>query len=195
MKKISMIVIASAVLALSGCAPMTIAKMEQGERQVGEHLKVTLDSAWNQISFGGSKKPNIQNWTKEGFLIDSLTIYTGIKNGETMHDEFNAKEAVFKFRSEMQADQVVALFEGMLTRDGSVFKLNKLEPTLFGGVKGFRFDFNLIRKSDNVELNGMAIGGVNQGELYAMVYQAPKLGFFPREQARVAQIMSSAVIK
>ncbi len=133
----------------------------------------------------------------EGLPIDNLTIYTGIKNDETIHDENDRafKETAFRFRNDMQPDQIVALFEGMLTNDGSVFKLNKLEPALFGGAKGFRFDFSLIRKSDNVELTGMASVGIKQGDMYAIVYQAPKLGFFPRQQPRVAQIITSAIIK
>ena len=41
----------------------------------------------------------------------------------------------FSFRANMQPDDIVAMFEGMMTRDGSVFKLNKLEPMSFGGHK------------------------------------------------------------
>ena len=75
----------------------------------------------------------------------------------------------------MQPDDIVAMFEGMMTRDGSAFKLNKLEPMNFGGQKGFRFEFSLTRKVDGVELSGVGFGTVANGELYAMLYAAPQL--------------------
>ena len=88
--------------------------------------------------------------------------------------------------------QIVALFEGMLTRDGSTFKLTKLEPAPFSSGKGFRFEYSLIRKADNVELSGTASAAVSRNELFAIVYQAPKLVFYPRHQERVTCMMQSA---
>jgi hypothetical protein len=95
----------------------------------------------------------------------------------------------------MQPDDIVAMFEGMMTRDGSVFKLNKLEPVSFGGQKGFRFEFSLTRKVDSVELSGVGFGTVANGELYAMLYAAPQLGFFGRHQGSVEQMARSARLK
>jgi hypothetical protein len=95
----------------------------------------------------------------------------------------------------MQPDQIVAMFEGMLTRDGSSFKLVKLEPATFGGEKGFRFEYSLIRRVDNVQLAGMGYAAVSKGELFALLYSAPRLTFFSRHQGRVDQIARSARLK
>jgi len=95
----------------------------------------------------------------------------------------------------MQPDEIVALFEGMLTRDGSEFKLVKLEPAVFGGVKGFRFEYAVTRKTDNVVLLGIGYSAVSKGELFALVYQAPRLTFFSRHKHRVEQIARSARVK
>jgi hypothetical protein len=94
----------------------------------------------------------------------------------------------------MQPDEIVAMFEGMLTRDGSSFKLVKLEPASFG-EKGFRFEYQLIRKVDNVQLSGIGYGSVSKGELFAIVYLAPRLTFFSRHQGRVEQIARDARLK
>lgn len=95
----------------------------------------------------------------------------------------------------MQPVEIATLFEGMLTRGGSRFKLVKLEPVTFGGIKGFRFDYSLTRKVDNVQLSGLGYGAVSKGELFAIIYMAPQLAFFPRHVARVDQLSHSARIK
>ena len=132
----------------------------------------------------------------EGLPIDQLRLYSGLKDGQAIHatafGSADAQRKTFNFRSGMQPDEIAALFEGMLTRDGSRYKLLKLEPATFGGGKGFRFEYSLTRKIDNVELSGIGYATVNKGELFAIVYQAPRLGFFPRHVGRVEQMARSA---
>jgi hypothetical protein len=132
----------------------------------------------------------------EGLPVDQLLIYSGIKDDQAIHEESRGSSSKsFKFRSSMQPDEIVALYEGMLTRDGSSFKLVKLEPAPFGGGKGFHFEFALTRKYDNVQLAGLGYATVSEGELFALVYMAPRLTFFSRHQARVEGIAHSAIIK
>jgi hypothetical protein len=181
---------------LGGC--VSVSKVESGDRPIGDRLVVTLDGPWNQIN-----APNLgpaQIWTMEGLPVDELKLYSGIKDGQAIHAESmagsgGAKPKVFAFRSSMQPDEIVALFEGMLTRDGSRFQLAKLEPAPFGGGKGFRFEYSLTRKIDNVPLAGVGYGAVSNGELFAITYMAPQLAFFPRHVARVEQLCRSARMK
>jgi hypothetical protein len=186
------IVIALLAAALAGCA--SVAKMESGEQTVGGRLVVHLDGAWNHVNVPGIG-PAL-TWTMEGLPVDQLRIYPGVKDGEPVHQPDNSgNRKNFSFRSSMQPEDIVAMFEGMMTRDGSVFKLNKLEPMSFGGQKGFRFEFALTRKVDSVELSGVGFGAVANGELYAMLYAAPQLGFFARHQRSVEQMARSAKLK
>ena len=183
------------LIALGGC--VSVAKVESGDRAVGERMAVTLEGAWNKVSWPNQGPAEI--WTMEGTPVDQLLLYSGIKNDQVVHAEpagaANAQRKSFRFRSNMQPDDIVSMFEGMLTRDGSRFKLAKLEPTPFGGLKGFRFDFDLTRKIDNVQLKGMGYGVVSKDELFAIVYMAPQLAFFPRHVAKVEQIGRSARIR
>lgn len=182
------------MLAFSGC--VSVAKVETGERTVGERLVVTLDSAWNHISGPGAGPA--ETWTMEGLPVDQLLIYSGIRDGQAIHAERTAGSGSQKsanFRSGMQPDEIAAMFEGMLTRDGSRFKLEKLEPVIFGGSKGLRFEYSLTRKLDNVQLSGIGYGRVSKGELFAIVYMAPRLTFFSRHVAKAEQISRSARVK
>jgi hypothetical protein len=179
-------------VALAGCA--SVAKMESGEQTIGGRLVVHLDGAWNHVTTPGIGPAH--TWTMEGLPIDQLRIYTGIKDGEVVHQpDSSGNRKNFSFRASMQPDDIVAMFEGMMTRDGSAFKLNKLEPVSFGGQKGFRFEFSLTRKVDGVELSGVGFGSVVNGELYAMLYAAPQLGFFERHRPSVEQMARSAKLK
>jgi hypothetical protein len=192
MKPMRQLAIWMLALTLTACATAT--KIESGQRNVGDRLSLVLDGAWNQISAPGMNGPNCQTWTMEGLPVDQMLIYSGLRDSEALHAEqaASAGKRSFRFQSNMQPEQIVALFEGMLTRDGSTFKLVKLQPATFGGIKGFRFEYSLIRKTDNVELSGMASAAVNRNELFAIIYQAPKLVFYPRHQERVNRIMQSA---
>ena len=188
------ILVALFALAFSGCA--TVAKVETGERSVGERLAVTLDSAWNHIRAPGIGPAEV--WTMEGMPIDQLLIYPGIRDGQAIHAERttgSGSQKSFAFRSGMQPDEIAAMFEGMLTRDGSRFKLEKLEPVAFGGGKGLRFEYSLTRKIDNVQLSGFGYGRVSKGELFAIVYMAPRLTFYSRHAPSAEQISLSARIK
>jgi len=192
MKTIAAVLLA---LVLSACATAT--KIESGERNVGERLRIVLEGDWNKITAPGMNGPNSETWTMEGLPVDQLLIYSGLKENEAVHSDFGSRgdKKPFTFRPNMQPDQIVAMFEGMLTRDGSTFRLVKLEPVSFGGSKGVHFEYSLIRTTDNVELTGTATAAISKNELFAIVYQAPKLVFFPRHQERVKRIMYSARIQ
>lgn len=179
------IVIAIVLLALSGC--VSVAKIESGDKKVGERMTISIDGAWNHVNAPGMGPA--ETWTMEGLPIDQLLLYSGLKDSQAIHAApvggTDAQRKSFNFRSGMQPDEIATLFEGMLTRDGSRYKLVKLEPVTFGGGKGFRFEYALTRKIDNVELSGIGYGTVSKGELFAIVYMAPRLAFFPRHAGRV----------
>lgn len=178
--------------ALGGCT--TVSKMSTGEQTVAGRLTVRLDGAWNQVVPVSAGPAHL--WTMEGLPVDELRIYAGIKDGELLHlPDPAGKQKSFSFRSGMQADDIVAMFEGMLTRDGSVFKLAKLEPVTFAGEKGLRFEFSVVRKVDGVQLAGVGYAAVAKDELFAMLYAAPRLGFFPRHRDSVEQMARSAKLK
>lgn len=198
MRMIFKLVLACLVLSLAACSPFSVVKVEPGEKLVGERLQLRLGNAWNHVTMPRQNGPSSETWTMEGVALDNLTIYTGLKNDEVIHgflpgDDKGKPE--FKFRSDMQPDQIASLFEGALGYGGSTFKLTKLSPLQFAGGKGFRFEYSLIRQTDNVELLGIASGIVDKGQLYAIVYQAPRLVFFPRYQVQVLDVMNSARLK
>lgn len=185
------VLVAALMLLMTGCA--SVAKVDSGDRVIGERMNVKLDGAWNQVNMPGLGP--VELWTMEGLTVDQLRFYVGLKDGQAIHPDRGGTKKSFSFRSSMQADEIAALFEGMLTQDGSAYRLLKLEPMPFGGEKGFRFEYALTRKSDNVQLSGVGYGAVHKGELFAIVYVAPRLAFFARHAGRVERIARSALVR
>ena len=181
------------LILLTGCVSVT--KVETGERAVGERLALDLKGPWNHVSLPNTGPA--QTWTMEGLPVDQLLVYSGLKNDEAIHGTMVGETSTktFVFKSGMRPDEIAGLFEGMLTRDGSSYKLTRLEPTPFGGQPGFRFEYALTRKIDNVQLSGVGYGAVSRGELFALVYQAPRLAFFARHAPTVEDIARSARVK
>ncbi|MDO8933481.1 MAG: hypothetical protein Q7U97_13890 [Rhodocyclaceae bacterium] len=181
------------LLLITACA--SVKKVESGAHTVGDRLSVTLDGSWNHLDFPGIKPAQV--WTMEGVTIDEFLIYAGIRDGQAMHPEnaSSSKQRNFVFRSAMQTEEIVSLFEGVLSRDDATFKLLKLEPYRFAGKNGFRFEYERIRKIDNVQLRGVGFGAVDKGELFALLYHAPRLTFFPRHLAQVETIAKNVSIR
>lgn len=185
-----------AVLQLAGCAVATkIEKVDSGQQKVGERLEMTLDDAWNH--FQSAQIAPARIWTMEGLPVDELRVFAGVKSGEAIDAGAPVVGGAKKieFRAGMQPDEIVAMFEGLYTKGGSTFKLDKLEPWSFSGEKGFRFEFTFVRKVDGVVSLGVGYGTVSKGELFALLYVAPRLSFFPRNKDKVEQIARSARLK
>ena len=184
----------AAMLLMTGC--VSVEKVATGAQSMGERMSVQIEGPWNRVNL-----PNTvaQYWTMEGMPIDQLMIHSGIRHEGLLHAESSAntdgRVKSFRFRSNMTPDEIVSALEGTISRDGSSFTLIKLEPAVFGGVKGFRFEFQLLRKSNNLPLKGVGLGAVSKGELFSIVYLAPRMGFFDRHIANVEKIAASARIK
>ncbi len=180
-------------LLIGGCAQVT--KIGPGEAIVGERIGVPVDSGWNQFGgqFSGSNSTAL--WTTEGVAIDQLNFYVGIKEGGVIAANPGKDQRPLAFKASMQPHEVVALFEAFYTRDGSSFKLDKLEATEFLGQRGWRVQYTVVRKFDDVKLSGSAWGAVRGGELFAMTFTAPAVGFYARQIGRIEKVAASARFK
>jgi len=178
---------------LAGCA--AVSKVNTGETVIKNRLAVNVATAWNQFERG--QADNTPTWTVEGVTVDALQFYVGIKSGELIAPTPSNRKGVapLVFRADMQPAEVVALYQGLLTRDGSSFTLDKLEPAEFVATPGFRFEYSLTRKVDDVRLRGVAYAAVRNGELFVINYSAPRLAFFPKYIEKVETLAKSARVR
>jgi hypothetical protein len=199
MNPILRLVVLVVALALSGCAGnvtrvVKVVPVDPGASRIGQRLVVEIDGAWNKVQFPGGKAREV--WTQEGVYLDALVIYSDVKDGDLMHAKSaaSAKLKDVAFRADMQPQDLVSMFEALYSRDLSVVTVLKSEPWTFGGKPGVRFEFERIRKLDSVQLRGVGYAAIDDRQLYAMIYQAPRLAFFPRYKDRVEALARSARI-
>ena len=181
------------VAALAGCAAVT--KVESGETLIRNRLAVQVAEPWNQFERGFAD--NTPTWTHEGITVDALQFYVGVKDGELLAPTPTGRKGIepLTFRAAMQPAEVMTLLQSLLTRDGSSFSLDRLEATEFVGTPGFRIEYSMVRKLDEVRLRGVAFGAVRNGELFLINYSAPRLAFYPKHAAGVEALARSAKVK
>ncbi len=184
-------------LVLTACA--SIVKVE-GEQQVANRMTVQVSQAWNKISPPGAAQP-YQTWTQEGIPLDELRLWAGVRPQQALVNmPAGAVPATGKARRVptfvvgMQPDQLVHLFETMYALDGSIVTMTRVEPDTFAGHKGVRFEFSVVRRSDDVQLSGIGWVAVHKDELFAATFTAPHLAFFGRLRPMAESLIKTARI-
>jgi hypothetical protein len=177
----------------AGCA--SVEKVGQGTAAIGERLLVPTDAAWNQLRGATSGTNSSAVWTTEGLSIDQVNFYVGVKDGQALAPTAGREQRALNFKASMQGHEIAALFEALLTRDGSSYRLDKLEPAPFLGQQGWRVQFTLVRKFDDVKLTGNVWAAVRDGQLFAISFSAPALAFYPRLAPKVEQVANAARLK
>jgi hypothetical protein len=181
-----------AVVLVAGCA--AFAAVGPGPVTIAEAMSVSLDGKWNRAP-AGFAPPKGEVWTAEGIPVDRLTFFVGLAEGDIlMRTRGISEDKLPRFRAAMHPNEIVEFYEAYATADGSSFTLKKLEPASFAGADGFRFEFQAVRKSDELALAGVGYGALRGGKLYMMVYTAPRIHFFPTYLPRVEAIARSARI-
>jgi hypothetical protein len=180
---------------LAGCAGPQLTQVASGEVVLKERLVVTVDAPWNQFESGIYKQT--PTWTHDGVTVDTLQFHVGLKDGELIAPTPSEPKGQrpLAFKSGMQPAEVVDLFQNYWSRGGSSFTLDRLVPQEFLGTSGFRFEYAVIRKSDDVRLKGVAWAAIRNGELFVIQYTAPRLSFFGRHLASVEALARSARVR
>lgn len=165
------------------------------ESELPGGLRVRGEAGWNRLDTHPTGTWNVR-WTVNGDPLDRLWFFAGVPAGQPLvkvRGEVPKGAAVFK--EGMQAEDVAELFESFLSAGGSTFHRDRLAPHPFAGGDGFRFDYTLIRKADDVTLKGAAFGAVRGGRLYLIVFQAPRIHYFAALLPRAEAVVKSARIE
>jgi hypothetical protein len=190
-------------LLLAACA--NVSRMH-GEQVVNDRLAVHLTDAWNKVSDPWEVDP-YDTWTQEGIPLDHLRLWSGVRPGQPLM----TKPAVFSraedakdrrvptFRLGLPPERLVSLFEELYATAGTV-TVTRMEPAMFAGQKGVRFEFTLARRSDDLDMQGVGWVAVRQDatwgeELYAATFVAPRLSFFQRLLPMAEAVVKSARIR
>ncbi|MBK6006545.1 hypothetical protein JJB11_10620 [Ramlibacter ginsenosidimutans] len=176
------------VLLLAACA--NVQRMH-GEQVINDRLVVQVGDAWNKVSDPWDADP-YDTWTQEGVPLDHLRFWGGVRPGQPLMTKValfsrapDAKDPrVPTFRPGLGPERLVSLFEELYATAGTV-AITRIEPTVFAGQKGVRFEFTLERRRDDLSMRGVGWVAVRTDptwgeELYAATFVAPRLAFYDR---------------
>ena len=200
MKRLLLVVMA---LVLAACTSMS--KME-GEQVVGERLVVHVPGAWNKV-VDRAEQPPYDTWTQEGIPLDHLRLWGGVRPGQPLMTKWatysraeDAKERrVPTFRPGLTPEKLVSLFEELYATAGAV-SITRVEPTVFAGERGVRFEFTLARRSDDLNMRGVGWVAVRPDpvwgeELFAATFVAPRLAFYDRLLPMAEAVVKTARVR
>ena len=191
------------VLLLAACA--NVQRM-QGEQVVNDSLIVDVGESWNKVSDPWDVDP-YDTWTQEGVPLDHLRFWGGVRPGQALMTRAalftraaDAKDPrVPTFRPGLGPEKLVSLFEELYATAGTV-NITRVEPTVFAGQKGVRFEFTLERRRDDLSMRGVGWVAVRPDptwgeELYAATFVAPTLAFFDRLLPRAEAVVKTARVR
>ena len=190
-----------ALVLIALLAACTTIAMVEGEQVVNDKLVVKVPAAWNKVTDPWEGGP-YDVWTQEGIPLDHLRLWAGVKSGKALVAKpmvlFRApgeKDPRYPtFTAGLPPDQLVSLFEALYANEGTV-DITRVEPTVFAGEHGVRFEFTLARRADDLRLRGVGWAAEHDHELYAATFAAPRLTFFARLLPMAEAVVSTARIK
>jgi hypothetical protein len=183
----------AAVLALVGCAPLTLVPPER--QVVGGVISVQPGLKWNKLT-ASSFRGNVEVWTLDGPILNTLMFFTGVPDGEPLFARAAGaaqQEKPAVFRATMNPLEVQELLEATMARyfQTTIAEARNLKPESVANGRGFRFETRLVGR-DEVEREGVFVGTIRNGRLYGAWFQGARLHYFGRYLPEFDRIVASA---
>jgi hypothetical protein len=166
------------------------------QQNVNGALLVKPGMEWNKpgsLNIEGK----IQVWTLDGTVLNRLTFFEGVGDGEALFKLRSAKqdENPPVFRSNMNPIDIQELVQATVARNfqTTIVECRNLKPVQFAGGPGFRFDTKFTAR-DEVDRKGAFVGTVRGGKLYALWFFGAGSHYFDRYLPEFNRLADSAQI-
>lgn len=174
---------------LAGCADYSLVRPERV--RIGQ-LSVSPTIAWNRIDARSAASRQV--WTNASPLLDQLTLWGGVRDGELL-DSWETgvadKQPFQPFKAGMGPTELRELIEATVARrlDGRDFTLISSTPAQFAGAPGLRFEYTFLL-ANGVKMSGLAVASTRDGQLHGVNFVAPSLYYFDAYRPEVERIIS-----
>jgi hypothetical protein len=180
-------------MAVAACEPYKV--VEPGTGPIGDGMTVSTTLPWVHIVQPFAPDGPDQVWTLDGLGLNALLIYGGIEDGNILL-KFKGDDKVQppKFSRGMDGLELQELIGTTVSRalaGGIAVKMLSLAPATFMGAPGFETEFAYPTK-DGLEMLGYASGANIGGELYLLIFVAPRIHYYNKDVAAVRAIAASA---
>lgn len=193
--KTRLLIAATLTLALSGCVT-GYTLVTPGVAAVGP-LTVNASAGYNlaPAMFVGGQRKGTQTWTKDGLLLDRLTIIPEVPDGETLLISRAKDAALPVFRKDMLPNEIEELVESTLTKlfgEGeAVVSTSNLRPHRFGEHRGILFDISAT-VTESPEYKGIVGAFIVDEKLNVMWYVGADPYYYDKHLAAAEAIIKSA---
>lgn len=190
------------VMILSACGSQ-YSLVETKRRDIGQAYSVEPQIEWStqviKVPSEPGEKERVTSafhkyevWTVDGGQLESLLLYMGLRDGDPLFPKTGLEKQKFPlFRGTMQASEVTEFVVDSLSRLGnSEVEAKNLRPADFGALPGFRFELAYLSKT-GLAFDGMAVGVVNEGVLYMILFTGAHGYYFPKYRDAVERLFDS----
>ncbi len=191
------LLILSLFLGISGCVT-GYTLVAPGVASVGD-LQVQAGSGYNLVptAMAPMSRKNSQLWTKDGPLLDRISIIPGVADGESLLVSSNKSAALPVYRKDMLPNDLEELIESTIVKilgEGNVaVDTRNLRPQQYGNIRGVMFDLTAT-VSDNPDYEGVVGGFIANERLYVIMYLAVEPHYFGKHQSAAMSVIESATI-
>jgi len=185
------------VLGLSACTAYSLVPPMANDVA---NFRVEPDIAWNKANkLRVDSSAALASWTADGPGLNNVIFIGGVKDGTpvlTVQGDTGGTKDALVFRKDMSPSEIVELWEAAITKlnQTSIAKASNIQPTQFGGMPGFKFEFSYTNK-DEVERSGLGYAAVKDGRLYMIFYSGTKLHHYGLRLASAQKMMETAQIR
>ena len=195
--KMQKMMVWAALLLIAGCAT-GYREVLPGVQTYGS-MRITAGDAWNSVPNGHTpmSRSDTRTWTKDGVLLDRITIFPGVKSGEAIFDSRNASAALPSFAADMLPNEIEELVESSIMKlygegNASVSTSN-LRPQQYGELGGFMFDIEAA-VTESPDYHGMVGGFIDDDRLYLTIYLAAQPHYFDKYKEEADKIIKSSSV-
>ena len=175
------------ILALAGCGGWRV-------YDGGRRVDMGLYSVDPQIRWSGWKESRHQDWTIDGWAIHEVRFVNGVKDGRALWPWVEEKPNPPLFHKDMTPHEVAEMVTATLAvNGGQKIRVSGLKPQAWGKLTGFRFDLDYLDRND-LEMQGLATGLVQEERLYLILHLGAKEHFFPKYRDPVERMIASIQI-
>ena len=198
MKKNAALLVLTAA-AISACATMNYESVLPGVNSLGA-LQVNADTGWNRAPAYATPnaRPESQTWTRDGLLLDRLTIIPAVSDGEPIFVSRDVAEALPPFRANMLPNEIEELTESTIVKmfgeGNAAVSTEKLRPWGFAEHRGVMFDL-AVTVTESPDYRGMVGAFIVEGKLYMIMFVAATPHYYDKHIASVEALIKGAAIR
>lgn len=182
----------ASLLALTVTACATGPKLAPaGSFQVGSY-SVPLSQDWTSVEIKTDKGQKGSLLTMDGTNLNTVHLYSDIKDGDSLMKERKKENPVPKYSSDMTELDYVEFLTQSIERGYGFLNVTaeNVEPTTFKGEDAVKFDFTAVTEK-GLNMSGSSLMGAVDEKLNVVLYMAPSVYYYGKQKAEVDAMMNS----